>query len=506
MESQNLNQAKKSLASGLTPIQQTILLALAVFLCNLGARWGAIEAFGSLSPYWDEWDAQGTGFLKPWVEGDLSFADLFRNHNEHRIVFTRLLTWALFTLNGNEWNPVLEMSVNAILYSFSIALFFVLTTRGLRPSIQFFLAVFLLLLTAPSFGWENTLSGFQSQFTFVFLFSITALYAFHRYQGSILGPAIGLGCFLLAYLSFSTGLIVLPTAIVFLLYCLHRGLDPKKGWGSVAIVVLALLGGFYLMPQVGPHESIMAKNPWEFLITFLRCLAWPFTTAAVLALIVQAPIIALAVEIHRRRKATTDLSTLLVAIGLLTMLIAAALAYGRSNGGSGPSPRYADLLIPGVFVNAIAVTQLNLVVPRRLRGIPLGCAYAAFISIGLLVLYIINLAPSLTDRYRDAQAWEVNVSAFVATRDPAQLTDAKANELPFPIARVEDFVSMLSDPTIVAMLPAEIRGSDQKPRLTAVFDCMRNYWYTVGLLGVLLMVIQAFNLRARLRSGVGTEG
>jgi len=281
-------------------------------------------------------------------------------------------------------------------------------------------------------------------------------------------------------------------------------LDWKTGWGSVAIVMLALLGGLYLMPKVGPHEQIMAGTLWEFLVTFLRCLAWPYTTVAVLALIVQAPIIALAVETHRRRKATTDLSTFLVAIGLLTMLIAAALAYGRSNGGSGPSPRYADLLIPGVFVNAIAITQLNLTVPRRLRGIPIGCAYATFISIGLFVLYAINLAPSLADRYRNARAWEMNVSTFVATRDPAQLTDAEANELPFPIARVDDFVSMLSDPTIVAILPAEIRGSDQKPRLTTVFDRMRKYWYAVGLSGVLLMVVQACNLRTDLRSGGGT--
>ena len=46
----------------------------------------------------------------------LGSGDLFTPHNEHRILFTRLLDLGVIWLNGG-WSPLLQMTVNAFLHA-----------------------------------------------------------------------------------------------------------------------------------------------------------------------------------------------------------------------------------------------------------------------------------------------------------------------------------------------------------------------------------------------------
>ena len=68
----------------------------------LGAKLYLIHSYGSDVPFWDEWD--GTPLFYPQIfRGTLNPAALFQPHNEHRVLFMRLVNLTIVALNG-EWD------------------------------------------------------------------------------------------------------------------------------------------------------------------------------------------------------------------------------------------------------------------------------------------------------------------------------------------------------------------------------------------------------------------
>ena len=61
-------------------------------------------------------DRRGGGLYVPFNEGCLSWRQIAALHNEHRVVFTRLLALGLLSLNG-QWDPQLQQVVNAGLHA-----------------------------------------------------------------------------------------------------------------------------------------------------------------------------------------------------------------------------------------------------------------------------------------------------------------------------------------------------------------------------------------------------
>ncbi|MFL6538960.1 MAG: hypothetical protein ACJ8JD_12360, partial [Chthoniobacterales bacterium] len=148
---------------------------IAVFAIVLGARLWLIDRTGSEVPILDQWDAEGAFLLKPFVQGSLRLADLFAPHNEHRLVLTRLWSLLLFVLNG-QWDPFLEIVVNAVLVA-SIAVVFAFAASRLFPDRQrAYVLVAVTMWAALPYAQENTIWGFQSQFYFLLLFSLLAIW------------------------------------------------------------------------------------------------------------------------------------------------------------------------------------------------------------------------------------------------------------------------------------------------------------------------------------------
>jgi hypothetical protein len=90
------------------------LLLVSLFLILVGSRAVVVAHAGNPTPYTDEWDGEAANLLKPYLEGALTIGDLFRAHDEHIIVFTRLLTLGVFKASG-YWDVILQMIVNAII-------------------------------------------------------------------------------------------------------------------------------------------------------------------------------------------------------------------------------------------------------------------------------------------------------------------------------------------------------------------------------------------------------
>ncbi|MDM8563675.1 hypothetical protein QUF54_10010, partial [Candidatus Marithioploca araucensis] len=141
---------------------------LAVALIIFGARLWLIHNFGSSVPFWDQWDSEAAFLFLPWLNDSLAFSDLFSAHNEHRIFFTRIHALLLLILNEGQWNPLLEMVVNALLATLTAIILIVILNHLLKPAQNSILISIALLWTLP-YGWENTLAGFQSAFYFMML-------------------------------------------------------------------------------------------------------------------------------------------------------------------------------------------------------------------------------------------------------------------------------------------------------------------------------------------------
>src|SRR5262245_45564971 len=93
------------------PIPPRRLHVLLLVLLPAVLQASIVTAFGSRMLLWDEFvyvpALQQIGEGKPWVHW------IWQQHNEHRIVWTKLLLFAHAGLSG--WNPLVDMYVSALL-------------------------------------------------------------------------------------------------------------------------------------------------------------------------------------------------------------------------------------------------------------------------------------------------------------------------------------------------------------------------------------------------------
>jgi len=161
-------------------------------------------------PFWDEWDTPGAQ-LASYYRGSLSLAELFSQHNEHRLFFPRLIWLPLAILGG--WDVRYEM-----LLTFGFAC---LGALGLWKLLQFSggpatarVAVFglmSLLLFSPR-EYETFLVGAQGQ-TFVPTFALVFALLTNLSGRSLAAKTI-VNAFLaiVATYSFGNGMLIWPFA------------------------------------------------------------------------------------------------------------------------------------------------------------------------------------------------------------------------------------------------------------------------------------------------------
>jgi hypothetical protein len=201
---------------------------LASALVIIGAKLWLIIIYGSETPFWDQWDSEPAFLYKPYLENSLRVSDLFVPHNEHRILFTRILALTLLELNG-YWDTILQMTINAAIHAASIAVLLTLLGRALQAGHVTLLAVFTALLFAIPFGWENSLSGFQSQFYLLLLFTFLCFLTFRGAAAFSarwwLGIALALACFF----SLASGAFTLVSIVAPPLHASRKGgVQPEE--------------------------------------------------------------------------------------------------------------------------------------------------------------------------------------------------------------------------------------------------------------------------------------
>jgi hypothetical protein len=440
------------------PQRRLHLLAVGVALAAggvaLGLKLTMVHAYGTDVPLMDEWDALGGALFVPRSLGLLRAADFLAAQNEHRIVLSRLIGYCL-AVENRQWDPLLEMTVNAAIHAGLCAALLLFARRFVRGVRFAAVALLTTALFAGSYDWENTLQGIQSQFYLLewsalgmFLLCAPAQPLSRRWLLGLLVGVLSLG-------TMSTGFFAAAALLLFM--ALRAGLERRScGRGAAGALLLALLCalGCAAVVHVPGHEILRARSAAQWIDVAATALSWPQLDWPLAFIILQLPMVALIVRCVRARRFGPD-ESVLVCLALWTWMQVAAIAYGRANFGIVRSSRYADLFAVGSFANLLALAILSGSGARARGWGALAAAWTALFACGLWArdreahaLYVDGFP-----RLRELQRNEVR--SFLATGDLKRLSSADPGELPYPRSGI--LGSLLSSPGIRDLLPLGIR-------------------------------------------------
>ncbi|MFZ9745234.1 MAG: hypothetical protein ACO3G4_01220 [Opitutaceae bacterium] len=429
-----------------------------LFLVIVAAKWATFDRFGSPMPDWDQWDAEASALLLPWLEGDPAFlGHLFAAHNEHRIVLTKLQALALTVANG-QWDARLEAVVNAMLHGLVAVGLWELAARrwaGL-PLAGFW--VLLAVITGLPLGWQNVLGGFHSQQYWLLGLSVAtvALLPFAR-AGSVRWWA-GLGAAGLALFSMGSGLLAAGVAgALAAVRWVRREASPRDALATLAASAAVVGVGWLLRVEVPSHQAMQVRTAQDFLASIGHSLQWPWWEQTWAAGALWLPWALVALGRLRPRapgeapRPRDDHALLVAGLGGWVLLQVAATAYARGAGGGYPASRYMDTLALGVVANALALLHLHAGTrPRLIRG--LGLLWLGVLAAGRPPRVRETFGserPNARPYDRKAEGY---VRRYLATGDAAHLIPP---DIPYP--SVEGLVDRLILPSLREILPVPLR-------------------------------------------------
>ena len=334
---------------------------LAIFLVALGAQLWVVWLYGSPIPFWDQWD-ESISLFKPWVEGHLTWANVFAPASDHRIVLTHLLDLSLTRLNG-RWDPLLQMTVNAFFHAiFACGLAFCLW-HFLGRKNGWFVCLLLLPFFALPYAGENAIWGMNSLWYFVNLFGLPAIVGLGFCRAGSWQWWLGLAAAILGLLSIASGPIA-PMAVGGLI--LLRGIKnrrlTKENLMSLGVCLLLVGVGAALRTNAAGYRPLQAHSWAEFTSALVRNLDWPFFKFPEMACVIALPLVLLLVYYLRPNFSASRAAELLLTLALWSALQSNSRhqAFGRANYGEDiPASRYMDVFqhpchFASLFRNSVA--------------------------------------------------------------------------------------------------------------------------------------------------------
>ena len=416
-------------------------------------------------PLYDQWEAEGTRLLQPWLHGTLRLADLFAPWVQHRILWTRLLVLGLFTLNG-QWDTQVQAIVAACIHASTAVLLGAIVIRRLGRRWEDAVLLALLALFALPIGIERTRfpAAFQSQYYVLLLFAVVTVWGLCSHRPGAVGWWVGVCGAVAAWFSVASGALpALAVAAWMGLRMLRREGAVRENTTTLAVAfVLGLAGLSLSFIGVDTRGELRPHSMVELFARFLGLLGWPLPTAWV-APVAYAPFAWLVWRTWRGRRPMGPAEAFLIPLGVFTLLNTAALAYARNHYGGLYVSRYMDLLGFGTLVNFAClllffretVVEEN---PSRAR-LPFGLlamVWAVCAGYGLIHLTTRSLADTLPFTKICSQREVENVAALVS-RPESQRLASQSVSITFcdnpPIAN-----ALLKDPEILRVMPAPVRA------------------------------------------------
>ena len=443
------------------------LALLAAFVVAAAAiHAGIVAAYANPIPYSDEWIALIDNVLRPWASGQFSLLDLFKSHNEHTIVPTRLLGLILLWLNHGQFDNVPSALLNALFYAAAWAVPIHLFFRHASGTLQTFAVVMGLAALAPLEG-EDLIFGFQNQYYFLIAGSVATLWlattACSTSKRSLAAFAVVAfaTCVSMGSGFFASALAVVVCALRWQHEPQHRRALKLRMLIGLAIAVfglILLLHSFVVMKQQG----ILGNKQIDLdgIRRVFSCLAWPYTSAAWAGVLLALPFGAFSLRLLWRRESATALDYLAFGIGLWAGAQACALAFDRHSEATSLASRYLPVLLFWPLMNVYAVNRLvGVATSGRVTRSAAILSLLPAVAAGALIANTVKMAPASLSAVAVAsqqhQMQAAHVARYVRIGDSDALNKAGHMGLPYP--NTQKLQSLLDDPAVRHGLPANVR-------------------------------------------------
>jgi len=365
-----------------------LVFSLATFSFGLYlAQFFSILKYSVNIPFWDEWESinRGAFLLEP------SLRTIFSQHNEHRIVTTKLVTLALYYVDG--WDLTTHQALNFIVYGclvVLVALFIKRNSPQLPTSTLLCFTIFLLSWVSI----DNHFWAFQLQFhlALIFLF-LSVWFLFGRAQSWVSALA-GSCCAVLAAYSFSAGLV--GSVVILGAYAIFKLLKAQDADGgpsalqfSVAALIIGSMVGVYFIGYTSPPEALPLTLPTKklFWTYFLNLLSGGFgykiDNIALGIIVFFFALIPVAGLIKRRERLSKEQWALIVATAVIFAALV-TISMGRAGNGKGNSKqsRYSEIAIM-LLPLGLGLWSSFLAVGNRWRNLVLG-VFWIYCFVGLM--------------------------------------------------------------------------------------------------------------------------
>lgn len=237
-------------------------------------------------PYYDQW--RFIPLLTQLHDSKIGFEDIWAQHNEHRILFPRLLMLVLASIS--DWDIRVEIGV---IWLLALTLYFFLC-KAMSNHFAFSrhpytLYIAFSVLTFSMVQAENWLWGWQLTVFMSVLFTVIGFYilAFRPFEHSI-SLIAAIFCGIVATFSFANGLLYWPVGLILILLinCEKRWLIIKS---SVWLIISLVIYFFYFLnfKKVGHHPPLIygLLHPVDLVIYYILFLGSPICQIGRLMLI-----------------------------------------------------------------------------------------------------------------------------------------------------------------------------------------------------------------------------
>lgn len=365
-----------TIASGLLPL---LVLAVTVSIWSVDV------------PFWDQWSLVDQ--LAQLDHGRLGLDDLWRQHNEHRLLFPKLIMLGLARLSG--WDVRWEMA-----FTIAMAIWLAATLIFLRRSQRRLVALprpiwlWLTLLTLIVFNLsqeQNWLWGWQLQILLCIAAQAASLSVLYQHGDRAAGLLAAGALGAVASYSFSCGLVIWPAALPILLLRPGSRLYRSLAW----LACSGLIIGLYLIGiGVDPRGLGTAlTSPGMVTGYTLAYLGSPLAGFAGNASLLAGAIgligfVLLSLWSLRASESIRQMAAVWISLGLLALGCAVMTAFGRSDIGTDQALASRYISFANLLWIAVVVLGLSWFAGRSpTRGLRLCAVTATGLLVATLLLY-----------------------------------------------------------------------------------------------------------------------
>lgn len=373
-----------------------LLVALLAALIPLIVLLFTIAKYGVDVPYMDQWETVSD--IEKFDNGTLGVGDLWRQHNEHRIFFPRIITLILAKITN--WYTPAEVMASLVFSIVAFIVIFKLLQKTVTKK-KYLLVVASFLTSAWYFSpiqWENWLWGWQVEWYMCIMgvvFTIYSLYMLSLGKHKNRYFTFAVLSSLLSTFSLGGGMLIWFVGLALLILMQGIAKHYKFIWGIIAgIAVLTYFTG-YTKPPGHPSLSVALEQPINYLKYLLTALGAPFSGNYLVAIfagsLLVATILVLAMyckDIYSTHRNLLLTWTAMVAygIGALAVTAVSRLGFGVPSATTSRYTAFSVLILVGL------VGVVTLLLNEKAKGPQLAKATIAItvVSIPLLLFSYSN--------------------------------------------------------------------------------------------------------------------